>query len=288
MRKTIATLVLLLAAAVPAGCGSSNSTTTAASAPRVGDPCDNLGATTPDRRLWCDGAHGWVEYDAEAVEQEAAEDAAAAAQARLTLFPSDDTYIKKPQIRVRGRTEPGAVVTVRLDEVQLARVRAARDGRWEHTVPLAVGANTIDAIARAEGKPASERRAVWVERERTAEEIAALRAKREQDFRSAAETIPYSQLIKDPESFRGRKVRYYGQIFQIQQADGAGVMLLSVTDLGYDLWDDNIWVNYEGNIKGADGDMITVYGTMTGAESYETQIGGETYVPRMRAAYWDE
>ena len=65
-------------------------------------------------------------------------------------------------------------------------------------------------------------------------------------------------------------------------------MLLSVSDQGYGFWDDNIWVNYEGHISGAEEDVITVYGVITGSKSYETQIGGETYVPRMRARYVDE
>jgi hypothetical protein len=65
-------------------------------------------------------------------------------------------------------------------------------------------------------------------------------------------------------------------------------MLLSVTDEGYGFWDDNVWVNYEGSVAGAEEDIITIYGRMTGAKSYETQIGGQTYVPRMQAKYIEE
>jgi hypothetical protein len=52
-------------------------------------------------------------------------------------------------------------------------------------------------------------------------------------------------------------------------------MLLSVTDEGYGLWSDNIWVNYEGTIRGAEDDVITVYGTITGDESYEPARAGD-------------
>lgn len=213
----------------------------------------------------------------------------------LTLFPSGEAQIKQPEIRVNGRTAPGGVVTVTLrDAGSSERLRAGRDGRWSHTVNVLVGANTIDVSARAKDF-ATSTSSVYVERKRSAAELAEIRrrraeaaAARVQAFKDSTETIPYSQLIKDPESFRGRKVRYYGQIFQIQQSGGVGFMLLSVTDGGYGFWDDNIWVNYEGNVRGAEEDMITVYGRMTGSESYETQAGGETYVPRMRALYWDE
>ena len=62
-------------------------------------------------------------------------------------------------------------------------------------------------------------------------------------------------------------------------------MLLSVTDEGYGFWSDNVWVEFDGTIKGAEEDVITVYGTITGSESYETQIGGETYVPKLKGRY---
>ena len=62
------------------------------------------------------------------------------------------------------------------------------------------------------------------------------------------------------------------------------MILLSVTDEGYGFWTDNVWVEYDGTIKGAEDDIITVYGTSR-LESYETQIGGETYVPQMKARY---
>jgi hypothetical protein len=34
--------------------------------------------------------------------------------------------------------------------------------------------------------------------------------------------------------------------------------------------------------------MLTVYGTVVGAKSYETQIGGETYVPEIDAEIIEE
>jgi hypothetical protein len=63
---------------------------------------------------------------------------------------------------------------------------------------------------------------------------------------------------------------------------------LSVTDEGYGLWDDHIWVNYSGTIESAEDDIITVYGTIDGSRSYDTQIGGSTYVPEMTAKYIEE
>jgi hypothetical protein len=96
---------------------------------------------------------------------------------------------------------------------------------------------------------------------------------------------PYKQLDKNADKFAGQRVKFYGKIFQIQEDSVGGIMLLSVTDEGFDLWDDNVWVNYDHPIKSAEDDMVTVYGTVVGTKSYETQIGGETYVPDIDAKY---
>lgn len=99
-------------------------------------------------------------------------------------------------------------------------------------------------------------------------------------------TIPYPQLNKSPDAHTGEKVTYTGQIFQIiENPEGGGVMLLAVTDEGYGLWDDNVWVDYQGHVKGAEHDMATVWGFVAGSKSYDTQIGGNTTVPEIHAKF---
>lgn len=135
------------------------------------------------------------------------------------------------------------------------------------------------AHARAEQRT-DKARSVVARLEREEEEEAA--------FREEAKTIDYDQLIKDASDYKGEKVVYTGQIFQIQEFAGESIILLSVTDEGYGFWTDNIWVDYAGEIDSAEEDIITVYGKITGSKEYETQIGGSTYVPRMTAKYIDE
>jgi hypothetical protein len=66
-------------------------------------------------------------------------------------------------------------------------------------------------------------------------------------------------------------------------------MLLAVTYDNYlDMWDDNIWVNYDGHVAGSEDDVITVTGTITGSRSYDTQAGGSTYVPEMHSRFVSE
>lgn len=112
-------------------------------------------------------------------------------------------------------------------------------------------------------------------------------AAKEAVFREEATSIDYDQLIKNPFRYNGEKVVYTGQIFQIQEGFEP-FMLLSVTDEGYGFWTDEVWVAGFGEIESAEEDLVTIYGTVTGAEEYETAIGGSNYVPKVKAKYIDE
>lgn len=61
-------------------------------------------------------------------------------------------------------------------------------------------------------------------------------------------------------------------------------MLLSVTE-EYEIWTNHIYVNFTGHVKGAEKSIVTIWGKVTGAKSYQTQIGGETTVPELEAKY---
>lgn len=205
--------------------------------------------------------------------------------------PEDGSRVRGDTVTVSGTVKPRHKSKVIVAEVE-ASVAA---GKWSVDVPLPEhGENVLTVVGSAPG---------WVrisidlevERLKTAEERAAEEAERaakraaeEAEYRAAATTIPYNQLEKNPYNHAGERVVYRGQIFQIQESFGTSVILLSVTDEGYGLWDDIVWVDYDGEIESAEDDIITVYGKVTGSKSYETQIGGETYVPRIRARYIDE
>src|SRR4051812_13383814 len=203
--------------------------------------------------------------------------------------------LHRNEMVVRGTAEPGTVIQVNGRAITLNHL-----GRWRKAIKLELGDNPVELKASKAGmigvtqsltltrKRSAAERAALRERQRIAREQRAAAARaakiaREQAFRASAVTIPYKQLNKNADSFAGTKAKFYGEIFQIQEdGSGGGIMLLSVTHDDYlDLWDDHIWVDYDHSVQGAEGDLLTVYGTITGSKSYDTQIGGETYVPRM-------
>lgn len=189
---------------------------------------------------------------------------------------------RKTEITIRVEATKGATVTV---NGKPAKRRG--DGSYARTIPLKTGKNKVEVIAQKEGYTEAAAY-LTIKRELSAAEIAAREAKREEAFKASSKTIAYGELLKDPERYAGKKVTYYGEILQIQESGGVGFMLLYVTDLGYDVWTDQIWVDYVGHVKGVEGSKLTVYGLVTGTKSYETQIGGETYVPEVLAVYIDE
>lgn len=193
--------------------------------------------------------------------------------------PHAGDVVTAPTILIAGTATSQATVMVRGQPVSLVGTRFRTD------VSLSPGRNSFLVVARKPGF-APRAQQIVVTRRLSPAEVAAQQARRRQQFIDSTVTIPYKQLIKDPESYRGTKVRYYGEILQIQESGGeGGFMLLYVTDLGYDIWSDQVWVNYTGHVRGGDGDKLTVYGVVVGTKSYDTQIGGTTYVPEIDARF---
>jgi hypothetical protein len=222
---------------------------------------------------------------------------------KLTVDQADSSVVRKDTARISGSVEAtnaegeaaeGVVNRIFINGFGGRTIAVEPDGTFAGRVRLPRrGENNIDLTADWPGADASDTVTITFVRKLSPAELAALREKRaaerearKQAFINSAQTIDYDQLIKSPEQYTGTKVQYYGQIFQIQEDPlGGGVLLLSVTDEGYGLWTDEVWVNYNGKVQGAEEDLLTVYGIVRGSKSYETQIGGERYVPEIDAKY---
>ncbi|MGD0272473.1 MAG: hypothetical protein ABSB96_01880 [Gaiellaceae bacterium] len=186
--------------------------------------------------------------------------------------------VRQPTYTIKGRTTPGARVRVS------GRSASVTGNRFELTVQLSQGENVFGVRADKTGLASRYTRITVVRRLSTAE-ISQQRAVRRQTFMNACTTIPFNQLNKNADGYAGTRVKYYGEIFQIQESSyGGGMMLFSVTDMGYDIWTDEVWVNYTGHVRGAEGDKLTIYGTVVGTKTYEAQMG-ERYVPEIDAKY---
>jgi len=100
---------------------------------------------------------------------------------------------------------------------------------------------------------------------------------------SQPQIINYKELNKDPAKYIGSKVKFTGQVSQIQESNGIGFLLFNVTKGSYDFWDDPIWVDYYQSSNAVKDDIITVYGLITGAKTYQSVAGWNITVPNIEA-----
>jgi hypothetical protein len=204
-----------------------------------------------------------------------------------------------PTMMLTGSTAPGAIVNIEGVGPEPIEVHANKTGDFRAKVSITLGDNNFNVSASAPGfangsdtttitrvQTAAEKQAAAARAEAHRQAVIARRAAQKQAYINSAATIPYNELSKDADAQAGKVVTYTGQIFQIQEdPSGGGMMLVSVTDEGYGLWDNHIWVDYSGHVSGAEGDTVTFYGTVVGSKSYDTQAGGTTYVPEVNAKY---
>lgn len=99
----------------------------------------------------------------------------------------------------------------------------------------------------------------------------------------------FSMIVKDPESHKGEKVVLYGYVQQLDSATGPDVLLAGIGGSSKENW-----YEYQDRaivVAGEKGmyqdvvqkDLVTIYATVNGSMSYDTQIGGNTTVPKLTA-----
>lgn len=199
-----------------------------------------------------------------------------------------DIYADQGTLRGRVTAQDGSDNTrgtVRNVRVTVNGHPASVDGSdWSAPVTVTSGTKTFKVAASKPGYDGDSTTAE-VRRRLSKAEKEARAAAAKQQWMASATTIPFKQLDKNPDRYSGERVVYRGEIFQIQEDFGSTVILLSVTDAGYGFWTDEIMVTYDGTTEAVKDDIITVYGTVVGSETYDTRIGGENTVAKIEAKY---
>lgn len=94
----------------------------------------------------------------------------------------------------------------------------------------------------------------------------------------------YKELSKNPDKFKSVKAKYTGKITQIQEgSNGSGFLKLALTNGGYGYWSDEIYVSYSTSTEFLEGDMVTVYGIMSGAVTFTSVANYNITLPGMEA-----
>jgi hypothetical protein len=107
-----------------------------------------------------------------------------------------------------------------------------------------------------------------------------------------AQTIDFQQLTKDPTSFNGTIAKFTGQVLEIHEANGQGILRLAVVPLAEGIWSPNVndvvWIDYQGSNKSVQGDVVNVYGLMTGTKTYTSEANYNITVPSMTGCVIEE
>jgi hypothetical protein len=102
-------------------------------------------------------------------------------------------------------------------------------------------------------------------------------------LKGEVQPVTYKELEKDSDSYNGQVVTFTGQVLEIEQNGDNGVMRLSVTDLGDDIWSptDVVYVTYDGTTTPVQDDIVTVTGTLTGSYTYTSEANYQITLPSM-------
>lgn len=108
------------------------------------------------------------------------------------------------------------------------------------------------------------------------------------DYIASCETLTYSDVLRNPEQFKGKPTKISGTVIQVQE-----YTLFETTSvtLRVDTGDNNIWyVSYtrlEGESRILEDDWITCYGNCEGVESYTTVLGAQVTIPSMKMRFYE-
>ena len=126
-------------------------------------------------------------------------------------------------------------------------------------------------------------------RQKTAEEI-------KNEFKASCGEYSYNDIARTPDNFKGKNVKYYGEVVQVSEGIYNSVILrVGVSCTKYQYIDgyscpDILYVTYvysEGEPRILEDDMITLYGTIKGLKSYTSVLGANITIPEITAKYID-
>ncbi|WP_201319262.1 zinc ribbon domain-containing protein [Paenibacillus sp. EPM92] len=110
----------------------------------------------------------------------------------------------------------------------------------------------------------------------------------EDQFKESAKKMPYVDLARNPDKFKGERLTFDGQVIQVLEQGNNVALRVNVTKGDYGIWEDTIFVNYRrqnGEDRILEKDVITIWGVAKGLKTYKTVLGSETSLPELDASY---
>lgn len=105
-------------------------------------------------------------------------------------------------------------------------------------------------------------------------------------FVKGCKEYSYKKIFRNPDTYKGKQAKFTGKVLQVRES--SGFYILRVATSGN--YDNVIYVTYSTDSKASrilEDDRVTIYGTLTGLESYEAVSGATITIPRISAEYID-
>lgn len=105
-------------------------------------------------------------------------------------------------------------------------------------------------------------------------------------FKASARTdLSYDELTRKTESYIGQRVYYRGKVVQVTEVSTQRVVLrVNIAESSFGLWEDTVWVNWEG-LRVLEDDIISFWGTIQGRREYRALLGNQVVIPEITAKY---
>ena len=192
----------------------------------------------------------------------------AAVEKASPITASDKELLKQSYANLdstqRGQFSDLAAKYVKLSDTEKADIKTDFE-RLKSEQDVAVAKALKEATEKAKAEEAA----------RAAAKLASLK--------SDAQVIPYKELARNPDAYKGKTVKYTGKVIQVQE-DGNNVGLrVNVTKNTYG-YENTMFITYDkGIISGRvlEDDIISFWGTSAGLLTYKTVMGSEMSIPQV-------
>lgn len=106
-------------------------------------------------------------------------------------------------------------------------------------------------------------------------------------YKNSCSNYSYKDLLRNPYDYQNKKAYFFGKILQkvsnTQYRVGVDCSKYNYIS-GYHC-DNTIYVNYYGNTSLIEDDMVNMWGTMDGNQSYTSVMGASITIPKLNAKY---
>lgn len=135
----------------------------------------------------------------------------------------------------------------------------------------------LELIQKQEAEEKSKKEKEEAE-QKAAKEKEEREAKEKEDKLGYNTGIFYDQLARNPDDYKGKKVKFTGEVLQVMEAPDYVHLRFAVNSD----YDNVLYLEYTSSIVSSrilEDDIITIYGTSYGLYSYNSTLGGEITIP---------